>query len=95
MEKYKPNYLGKTIPTDDTPKLTDLLMNKYDAFSKIYDVCKDNSDTIKDIKVIEKESNSKNSLSIKLSTDQETIKKIKEKNKDESIDISGDVVTAE
>ena len=50
MEKYKPGYLGKVIPADNPSKLTDFVTNQYDAFSKIYDTCKNQSENISDIK---------------------------------------------
>lgn len=92
MKKYKPQFLGKVIPADDSEKLTDFVTNKYDAFSKIYDVCKDQSEKITDIKSID--SNEK-SLSVKVSTDKESMDKIKESSSNnDSITINNDVITA-
>lgn len=91
MEQYKPGYLGQALPVGNPNKMTDFVANKYDAFSKVYDVCKNNSENIKNISVIE--SNNSDSLSIKVSTDQETMDSIKEKNNDDSIDIHDNVIT--
>lgn len=96
MEKYKPGYLGKVIPVNDQYKTTDFIINKYDAFSKIYDSCKDQSEKITDIKVVENSSESNSSLSIKLSTTKEVVENIKESVKDDnSIKIDNGTITAE
>lgn len=95
MEKYKPGFLGKVIPADNTQKLTDFVTNKYDSFSKAYDTIKDQSENIKDVSVVETSNTDVNSLSIKVSTDNNTMEAIKESSKDdESININNDVVTA-
>ena len=95
MEQYKPGYLGKVIPADDPSKLTEFVINQYDAFSKVYDACKDQSANITDIKVVETGNSDTNSLSVKVSTDQETMAAIKETvSGDESVTVSNDVVTA-
>lgn len=92
MKTYKPEYLGKVIPADDTTKLTDFVTNKYDSFAKIYEVCKDSSKEIKDIQVVD---SSNGSLSVKVSTNKETLTNISEKvKKDSSITVNGDVITA-
>ena len=92
MKKYKPQFLGKVIPADDSEKLTDFVTNKYDAFSKIYDVCKDQSEKITDIKSIDF---NEKSLSVKVSTDKESMDKIKESSSNnDSITINNDVITA-
>jgi len=97
MEKYKPAYLGKTIyPADDTTKLTDFVQNKYEAFSMIYDSCKDESNNISDIRIIENSDDEDiTTLSIKISADESAVVNISEKIKDDqSIIIKGDVITA-
>lgn len=95
MDKYKPGYLGKVIPADNPSKLTDFVTNQYDSFSKVYDTCKDQSDKISDIKVVEKSSNDSSELSVKVSTDKDTMENIKEAAKgDESVTVEGDVITA-
>lgn len=93
MRTYKPEYLGKVIPANDASKLTDFVTNKYDAFSKIYDTCKGSSEKIDDIKAVDT-SNSE-SLAIKISTDSNTLDTIsKEAKKNESLNVTGDVITA-
>ena len=95
MEKYKPEYLGKVIPADDPSKLTNFVTNQYDAFSKIYDTCKDQSEHISDIKVVESGNADPKSLSVKVSADKEVVESIKEIVKDdESIVVNNDVITA-
>lgn len=95
MEKYKPGYLGKVIPADNPSKLTEFVTNQYDAFSKVYDACKDQSANITDIKVVETENSGTGTLSVKVSTDSETMAAIQETAKgDESVTVSNDVVTA-
>lgn len=92
MEQYKPGYLGQALPVGNPNKMTDFVANKYDAFSKVYDACKSNSEKIKEISLVE--SNNSDSLSIKVSTDQETMNTIKESNKDDSsLDIHENVIT--
>lgn len=93
MRTYKPEYLGKVIPANDASKLTDFVTNRYDAFSKIYDTCKGSSEKIDDIKAVDT-SNSE-SLAIKISTDSNTLGTIsKEAKKNESLNVTGDVITA-
>jgi len=95
MKKYKPLYLGRAIPADDQTKLTDFVQNKYDAFSKIYDSCKDESEEIDDIKVIESKDEDTGSLSIKVSADRSVLEKISNKMKEDiSVKIIGDTITA-
>lgn len=94
MNSYKPEFLGKVIPADDTSKMRDFVNNKFDSFSKIYDTCKDSSNNIKDIQVVETPNNNE-SLSVKVSADKETLNTISEKaKKDSSISVNGDVITA-
>jgi predicted nucleic acid-binding Zn-ribbon protein len=93
MNQYKPEYLGKVIPVDDQDQLTDFVQNRFDSFSKIYDSCKEQSSSISDISMVK--STEANDLSVKISTDDETIQKISEKIiDDDNIKINGDVITA-
>lgn len=95
MEKYKPGYLGKVIPADNPSKLTDFVTNQYDAFSKIYDTCKNQSENISDIKVVETGNNDPGSLSIKVSADRKVVESIKEVAKDDiSVNVNDFVITA-
>lgn len=95
MEKYKPQYMGKVIPANDPSKLTDFVANKYDAFSKIYDVCKEQSPNIGDIKVVDLNNADNNTLAVKLSTNKNTVDHIKEATKDNgSVNIKDDVIMA-
>jgi len=95
MNKYKPEYLGKVIPADNPGKLTDFVTNKYESFSKTYDACKDHSDKINDVQAIESESNDKNSFSMKIHTDKDTVEIIKKAiGSNDSITIKDDVITA-
>lgn len=97
MNKYKPEYLGKVIPADNPVQLTDFVTNKYDSFSKVYDTCKDQSEKIDNIQVVESGGDdNKCSLSVKLITDQDTVETIKHAigTNDTSINIKGDVITA-
>ena len=92
MRTYKPEYLGKVIPANDASKLTDFVTNKYDAFSKIYDTCKGSSEKIDDVKVVD--TSTTGSLSVKISTDSGTLENIsKEAKKNESVNVTGDVIT--
>lgn len=94
MNKYKPEYLGKVIPVNDPAKITDFVENKYDAFTKVYEACKEQSEKITDIKPIDQ--NSANSLSVQIIADSNTIANIQESNKDdESLTIQDTVITAE
>lgn len=89
MKKYKPEYLGKVIPAEDKDKLTDFLTNKYESFSKIYDNCKDYSEEISDISLVEVEGKS---CSIKVNALNETINNIRDSAID--MEITGDIFTA-
>ena len=92
MDKYKPGYMGKVLPADDPSKLTDFVSNKYDAFSKAYDACKESSDKIKDVSAVN--NNSTDSFSMKLSTGSDTMEAIKANNTNPDVTITGDVITA-
>ena len=70
MNRYKPEYLGKVMPADNPGKLTDFVTNKFESFSKVYDVCKDHSEKIDDIKNMDIENEDKSSISVKVITDQ-------------------------
>lgn len=95
MEKYKPEYLGKVIPADDPAKLTDFCTSKYEAFSKVYDACKDQSSQITDIKPVETDSKDPSLFSAKVTADPGTVDIIKQATRDDgSITINGDVITA-
>lgn len=95
MEQYKPGWMGKVMPVDNPSKLTDFVKNKYDAFSKIYDTCKDQSSKISDVKTVESSSGDSESLSVKISADKEVVETVKETVKnDPSVSVKGDVVTA-
>lgn len=95
MDKYKPGYLGRVLPADDPSKLTDFVTNKYDAFSKVYDACKDQSENITDLKVVETDNADTETLSVKISASEEAIDTIKETtSSDESVTIENDVITA-
>lgn len=93
MNKYKPEYLGKVIPADNPSKMNDFVENKYDAFSKVYDSCKEQSANISDIKPVENDSD--NSLSVQIIAGPDTIESVKEATKDDdSITVKDGVITA-
>lgn len=95
MNKYKPEFMGKVIPADDPAKLTDFVTNKYEAFSKVYETCKEQAEKIENISVASSDNASPDTLSVKVSTDSETMSNIQEAaKKDDSVSVSGDVVTA-
>lgn len=95
MNKYKPEYLGKVIPADNPEKLTDFVTNKFDSFSKVYDVCKDHSEKIDDVTSVDTECNDINSFSLRVSTDTETVETIRKAiGDDNSMNVKGDVITA-
>ena len=95
MNRYKPEYLGKVIPVDNPGKLTDFVTNKYDSFSKVYDACKNHSEKIDNIKAVESEGTNETLISIKVSTDMETMEIIRKAiGTDNSISIKDDVITA-
>ena len=71
--------------------MTNFLSNQYDSFSKIYDLCKNESDKIKDVKVV---TDNNEKLSLKVSTSLDTLNDIKQKVTDESISIDNDIITA-
>lgn len=94
MENYKPSYLGKVIPVNDTSKLTDFVTNKYDSFSKIYDACKSQSDNISDIKSMATTDGSC-ALSVKITTGNDTLNAIKEAVKDDkNVTVDSNIITA-
>lgn len=94
MEKYKPGYLGKVLPVNNPSKLADFVTNKYEAFSNAYDACKNQSEKIDDVKLVESVEDT-NSISIKVSTDKETLATIKETSiNNESVIINNDIITA-
>lgn len=93
MNKYKPEYMGKVIPADDPVKMTNFMSKQYDSFSQIYNVCKDESVNINNIKVVD--TNSNDSFSVKISAAKETISNIIQKAANSpTLSVSGDVITA-
>ena len=94
MEKYKPLYMGQVIDTDDASKLTDFVSNKYDSFSKCYDSVKEESDKINSVSAAGNKQGS-TEFNMSVSTDSETMEKIAEKVKDDdSVSVSGNIVSA-
>lgn len=96
MEKYKPSYLGKVLPADNPSKMTGFLTQQYDSFSKIYDTCKDQSEGIQDIKVVENSNSSPaDSLTVKLSASAESVAEIVKKAAGDCfVTVKGDMITA-
>lgn len=92
MNKYKPEYLGKVLPVDDSSKLTDFVQNQYESFNDIYAVCKDQSDSISNIMRLD---SGDGSLSVKIDTDPESTRKIMEAvSESQTLSMSGNVITA-
>lgn len=92
MNKYKPEYLGKVLPVNDSTKLTDFVQNKYEAFSHIYDVCKEESDSIHGIEAVD---SADGSLSIKVDAEPETTRKILDAvAENQYLSMSGNTITA-
>ena len=94
MNKYKPEYLGKVLP-EDKIEISDFMQNKYDGFSKIYDVCKCESEKINDIKSIKPDSSNSKSYATKIVADASALKNICDNNKDSSVKIDGDIISTE
>ena len=92
MRHYKPEYLGKVITPDDNVKLTDFVHNKYDSFSKVYDACKENSEDITDITVMNTEGTT---FALKLDARTDTLNTIHERIKGENdITLTNDIISA-
>ena len=89
MKKYKPSYLGSVMPVDNKEKMDDFFINKYESFSEIYDACKDFSEEISGISMVESEETKK--IKIILICSEETIDKIKAKKID--IHIENNIIT--
>lgn len=91
MEQYKPQYLGKIMP-DEPPKLMNFMQEDFEKFSKVYDVCKGNSDSINDVKNV----STGDDLVVKVITDNDTIGTITEtidNDGTEGLSIEGDKIT--
>ena len=82
MDKFKPDYLGKTLP-DDKDQMTKFLDKKYDAFNTVYDACKDESENIKDVSNVSLDTD--DSLSVKINCEEEISERIKDSIKDSDI----------
>jgi len=91
MNRYKPEFMGKVIPADNPNKLSEFCTTKYDAFTKIYDACKEKSEDIKDISVVE--TDQPDALAIKVAADSDVMDDIKE-SADNSVSVIGNVVSA-
>ena len=74
MKRYKPTYLGKVIP-DTSDKIKKFMTNKFDAFTEIYNACKNESENIFDF--IDVSTDDSESLSIKITTTDESFDNIK------------------
>ena len=97
MKLYKPEYIGKIVsPATDQAKLTDFLQNKYNAFTRIYNICKSESENISDIGIVEKPNDENNStLHILISTDMLTLDRISRNiNNDELVKMNGNTIMA-
>lgn len=90
MKKYKPSYLGKLMPVDNKDKMTDFIVNKYEAFNEIYDACKDSSEDISNMTIVESEQ--KCCLKVKLFCEEKTFEKIKGSKR--KIQIIDDIISA-
>ena len=77
------------MPVDNKEKMDDFFINKYESFSEIYDACKDFSEEISGISMVESEETKK--IKIKLICSEETIDKIKAKKID--IQIENNIIT--
>lgn len=75
MNNYKPEYLGQVIPANDPSKLIEFVETKYDAFNKVYDACKGQSENIQGIQPV---SSDDSVLSVQVSASPEAIANIKE-----------------
>lgn len=91
MDKYKPTFMGQVLPVDNPSKLTDFVSNKYEAFSKCYDNVKSESEKIKEVSSVPT-SDGSSEFAMKVSTDSDTMSRIKENATDVSVD--GTVVRA-
>ena len=70
----------------------DFVKTKSDMFNDIYDACKNSSDKIDDISVVK---TNDNSLSVKVSTDSNTLDVIRgEASSNESLSMQDNVITA-
>ena len=95
VEKYKPEYLGKVIPADDPAKLTEFCTSQYEAFSTVYDACKDHSDKISDVKSVDVGSKDPGSFSVKMTADPGVVDIIRQATRDDGrVSINGDIITA-
>ena len=92
MDRYKPEYLGKVIPADDATKMRDFVKTKSEMFNDIYDACKESSEKIDDISVV---NDKDDSLSVKVSTDNDSLEAIRqEASSKESLTLQGNIITA-
>ena len=95
MKQYKPGYLGKVIPADDQNQLTDFVQNKYDSFTEIYDVCKEDSENINDIERVDTPSDDPTELKVRVSANKDAVDNIKERVKEKkNIKVTGNLITA-
>lgn len=74
MDPYKPQYLGKIMPAE-TPKLKEFMVEQYDQFNTVYDICKASSDAIDDVANV---GNDGDDLTVKVMTDNGTMEKLGE-----------------
>lgn len=94
MEQYKPGFLGKIIPVDNSSKMNDFMINKFDSFNKIYDICKTQSSSINDVKMIDNNSSDTSSLSVKIETDMNTLGILKDSLSNPDITMDSGILTA-
>ena len=98
MDMYKPGYLGKVIPADDTTKLKKFINTQFDAFCSIYDCCKNHSNEINDIKTHESTIDEESSiLCVEIITNAETLSMLSthiNNIENSALSINGNVITA-
>lgn len=90
MDPYKPQYLGKIMPAE-TPALKEFMVEKYDQFNTVYDICKPSSDSIDDVTGVGDDGDN---LSVKVMTDGGTMEKLNEAAaNDDNVTVRDNVIT--
>lgn len=78
------------MPVDNKDQMSDFIINKYEAFTEIYDACKDSSEDISNMIIVESEH--KKCLKVKLFCEENVLEKIK--NSKKKIQLIDDIISA-
>lgn len=89
-----PEYLGSIGIHSDASKTTRFMADKYDSFTKIYHLCKEESENINSVNSIETPNDRLSTLNVEVNASRNTLDAIMSKVNDDKISITDNIITA-